>query len=183
GTSRAGLGPLLDAQGKCKVAPVIILLPDSFGATPDATIAALAPFAPPVIPDWAFPPAGSVEADHGYLTGGVIGAVNPFWDCLDVVPVQSFGLSADEGTRALASSMSGISAQDKFIVSRSMGFHPCDTEPCLAPDGNMAQPWERAEDTLTWKKLTHSRWGDFLMVNAAGNSGGSDAARIYPGLG
>jgi hypothetical protein len=72
---------------------------------------------------------------------------------------------------------------DRFIVTRSLGYTACASTPCTAPDGSIPKPTDRAEDTLTWKALTHKRWGDFLMINAAGNERNKGGTMIYPGLG
>lgn len=184
GTSRASGGPLLTSAGGCKVDPVTILVPDFFGATVPAGFQSQVPFLPPDTPLATFPDPNSPGAYHGYLVGAIVGAANPYWPCLIVTPIQSAGLTPDQETRALLPLMPPL-GEDKFIVTRSLGYTTCATapDPCEAPDGQIYRPADRAEDALTWKALTRKRWGDFLMINAAGNERNKDGTRIYPGLG
>jgi len=179
GTSRAGQQGLVNAKGKCRTATATILLPDFFGASIPEFLQTLVHFAPPAGSGIPYPDAGTDGAVHGYVSGAVIEAANPFLPCLNVVPIQIFGLTLDEESQALADEMNNHA---RFIVSRSMGFPNCEPETCPAPDGGLTLPVDRAEAALTWKQRTQDNWPNFLMVNAAGNEADSAGANIFPGV-
>src|SRR5579883_775011 len=179
-----GLG-LLDQNQNCTRAPVPVLVADFFaGQPPSGAIGdEVASFHPPAAPVRAL---SDLETVHGYLVATMIGGphfgANPFTPCLDVHLVQIAGYGINEDIDQIARHM----PPGRFIVNNSYGFPGCAspaTDPCIPPHGFLTAPLSRAYDALAWKKQTQSRWGDFLIFNAAGNEHDGTGAQIYHGEG
>ena len=169
---------------------VPVLIADHFAPTVVAGFRAEVP---------GFPPAnGTAISTHGYDVAGTLAALfnatpptgaNPFTECLDLRSIQVGDISRSQTSQAIVDAF----PEGKFILNLSLGFDdaicfdaathsvraPCTKDNVLT---DFVRPLERAIQALQWKELTHTRWLDFLVVNAAGNEKNKDGAAIYPGL-
>jgi hypothetical protein len=158
----------------------------------------------------AFPGAGLAaptgdprEDEHGYHMAAVAAAplglsaspgTNPFTNCLDVRPIQKNGTTLREELQQLGDA---VPTTGKSVVSYSMSLPAACRDrnatgqqvlvPCT-PDlvaNNILRPLNRAYLALEWKKLTSTKWPNFLIANSASNErdGGLSGVDQYPGLG
>jgi hypothetical protein len=107
---------------------------------------------------------------------------NPFSSCLFIEGIDIGRLSQDEALGMLSTNFPA----GKFILNCSWGF----VDECLNPTnckfsdfvGVVTSPLQRAYKTAVWKKLTASRWNDFLVCAATGEARDTMSAQIYFGL-
>lgn len=182
------LPPGIVTNGLCSIPPIPLLIADVFGSQPPSDVPAgvtISSFPPPQPPPSNF----TGDGDHGYYVALVAAAegvgANPFLPsgCLALRPVQTAGQDIAIAINRISAAMPA----GKFIVNQSQGFQSLcqgfiDTA-CVPPQDILKDPLGRAAMALYWKEQTKVRWPDFLMVVSAGNSKGSPAAVIYPGMG
>lgn len=174
--------------------PIPVLLPDSFGLIPWNLIQG-------EIPSFHQAAPTSGLENHGYLTALTLAArsggsapaltgANPFSECLDLWFIQMDGLTDFQRTLHIAQTFPA----GRFIISFSMGYSAdclrrrappeVDTLVCEPPrDSTLALPLDRAWAAFDWKRITQSRWPDFLVATSAGNERNDNGARIYAGMG